>query len=80
MELDEKDLLTGDFLVTAVLAAVETGKAIMEVYRGKIDVEYKDDKSPLTLADKRSQGIIFLLDRIPEESPLNWMLILSTAL
>ncbi|MBT8254146.1 MAG: 3'(2'),5'-bisphosphate nucleotidase CysQ, partial [Bacteroidia bacterium] len=45
-------------LQTAVTASIEAGKAIMEVYDGEFAVEYKDDKSPLTLADKNANTII----------------------
>lgn len=39
--------------------AVKAGEAIMSVYDNEdIQVEYKDDKSPLTLADKKSNEII----------------------
>lgn len=37
-----------------IIAAVLAGKEILEVYDTKFDVEYKDDKSPLTLADKKA--------------------------
>ncbi len=36
----------------------EAGAAILEVYNSDFAVEQKDDKSPLTLADKRSHEII----------------------
>ncbi|MBI5076649.1 MAG: 3'(2'),5'-bisphosphate nucleotidase CysQ [Nitrospirae bacterium] len=36
----------------------EAGKAILEVYNSDFAVEQKDDKSPLTLADRRSHEII----------------------
>ena len=52
----------------AIKAALKAGKAIMEVYDSVIEVEYKEDKSPLTEADKRSNEIInsFLIpSRIP---------------
>ncbi|RIA08208.1 3'(2'),5'-bisphosphate nucleotidase [Flavobacteriaceae bacterium MAR_2010_72] len=42
----------------AIQAALKAGKAIMEVYTSVIEVEYKDDKSPLTEADKRANDII----------------------
>lgn len=45
-------------LNTAISASLEAGKAIMEVYNSVIQVEYKDDQSPLTLADKKSNDII----------------------
>ncbi|NOY52987.1 MAG: 3'(2'),5'-bisphosphate nucleotidase CysQ [Deltaproteobacteria bacterium] len=48
--------------------AVEAGHAILEVYQKDFDVEYKDDYSPLTEADKASHQIIEreLLKRYPE--------------
>lgn len=45
-------------LTTAIQAALLAGKAIMEVYNSVFEVEYKDDKSPLTEADKRANDII----------------------
>ena len=42
----------------AIEASLKAGKAIMEVYSSVIEVEYKDDKSPLTLADKKANDII----------------------
>jgi len=41
-----------------VALSKKAGKAILEVYHGNIEIELKDDKSPLTLADKRSHDII----------------------
>jgi 3'(2'), 5'-bisphosphate nucleotidase len=42
-------------LMTAVAAAIEAGGAILEVYRSSdFKIEEKADKSPLTLADRRS--------------------------
>jgi 3'(2'), 5'-bisphosphate nucleotidase len=38
--------------------AREAGEAIMEIYNRDFTVEYKDDKSPLTEADTRSNEII----------------------
>ncbi len=46
------------YLVDAVYAAVDAGKAILEVYQTDFSVETKTDNSPLTLADKRSHEII----------------------
>ncbi len=37
-----------------IQASIEAGREIMEVYEGNIEVEHKDDKSPLTEADRRS--------------------------
>jgi 3'(2'), 5'-bisphosphate nucleotidase len=53
MSMDRDDLL-----LTAARAAVLAGRATIEVYRTEIEVEYKADRSPLTLADRRSHEII----------------------
>lgn len=46
----------------AILASIEAGKEILEVYESTFEVEYKDDKSPLTIADKRAhQKIVSML-------------------
>ena len=45
-------------LKTAINASIEGGHAIMEVYASNFKVEHKDDKSPLTLADKNCNEII----------------------
>ena len=45
-------------ILTTILAAKRAGEAILEVYKSDFAVEQKDDKSPLTLADKRSNEII----------------------
>ncbi len=42
----------------AIAAALEAGRAVQEVYASDFAVECKDDRSPLTLADKRSHEII----------------------
>lgn len=47
-----------EYLITAIDAAVKAGKAILDVYESDFAVETKDDKSPLTLADKNSHEII----------------------
>lgn len=47
-----------DLLLTAARASVQAGLAILEVYRSEIQVEYKHDRSPLTLADRRSHAVI----------------------
>ena len=58
-----------DNLKTAIQASLNAGKAIMDVYDSDFAVEVKDDKSPLTEADKRANDIInsFL---IPTEIPI----------
>lgn len=47
-----------ELLNVSVLAAVEAGKKILEVYEQDFDVETKTDNSPLTLADKQSHNVI----------------------
>lgn len=47
-----------NLLVTALSAAYHAGKEILKIYNTEFSVEYKDDKSPLTLADKAGHGII----------------------
>jgi len=45
-------------LVLALLAVKDAGRAILDVYGQDFDISYKDDHSPLTLADRRSHSII----------------------
>ena len=46
-------------LNTAIAAALEAGKAILEIYySGEFDVEIKGDNSPLTKADTSSHNVI----------------------
>ena len=46
-------------LNTAIIAALEAGKAILEIYHsGEFDVEVKGDNSPLTKADTTSHDVI----------------------
>ena len=45
-------------LVKAINASIKGGHAIMEVYASDFSVEHKDDKSPLTLADKNCNEVI----------------------
>ncbi len=47
-----------EHLQTAINAAIEGGKAIMEIYATDFDVEIKGDNSPLTIADKKCNDII----------------------
>ena len=51
----------------AIRAAIEGSKEILEVYNSDFAVEHKDDKSPLTLADKNAHKAI---SKILEESGL----------
>ncbi len=47
-----------DHFLLAIHAALEAGKAIMEVYATEFTVDIKSDNSPLTLADMRAHEII----------------------
>ena len=47
-----------ELLKKAINASIEGGHAIMEVYASDFAVEHKDDKSPITLADKNCNEII----------------------
>lgn len=42
----------------AIEASIKAGDAIMEIYKQDFDVEYKDDSSPLTQADKNANAVI----------------------
>ena len=47
------------FLNTAITAALEAGKAILEIYHsGEFDIEIKGDNSPLTRADTASHNVL----------------------
>jgi len=47
------------YLITSIQAAISAGTAILEVYRSpEFEIEEKADKSPLTLADRRSHEVI----------------------
>jgi 3'(2'), 5'-bisphosphate nucleotidase len=45
-------------LLLAIEAALEAGEKIMKVYGSAFDVQYKEDTSPLTLADQASHEVI----------------------
>jgi len=45
-------------LTLSLPAAKKAGEAILDVYQGDIDVSYKEDKTPLTIADERAHTII----------------------
>lgn len=48
-----------ELLNTAIAASIEAGKSILGIYHmAAIDVTYKDDRTPLTLADRASHKII----------------------
>lgn len=56
--MKEKPHQLNDHLLTALMASKEAGMAILDIYKQDFDVSYKEDRSPLTLADKRSNAII----------------------
>ena len=47
-----------NLLKIAINASVKGGHAIMKIYSSEFTVEHKEDKSPLTLADKNCHTII----------------------
>jgi len=57
-----------DLLTRVLEIANDAGTAIMEIYRRDFDVELKDDRSPLTEADRASHRII--VDRLRQLEPL----------
>jgi 3'(2'), 5'-bisphosphate nucleotidase len=54
----DKFLENERFLATSLLAALQAGDAIQDIYHTGFEVEYKKDDSPLTLADKTAHNII----------------------
>ena len=50
--------MINEHLVESIQASVEAGYAILDVYHSNFKVEYKDDNTPLTLADKQAHEII----------------------
>jgi 3'(2'), 5'-bisphosphate nucleotidase len=67
--MEEKPYQLTDHLLTALLASREAGLAILEIYKQDFDVLYKEDQSPLTLADQRSHDII--VEHLTEPSGKN---------
>ncbi len=61
-----------DRLLTALWAAKDAGLAILDVYQQDFEVSYKEDQSPLTIADQRSHNIIVdhLTDPAGESLPI----------
>ena len=51
-------------LKTAITASIKAGAEILKIYNTDFEVAYKEDESPLTLADKNANEIImsFLMD------------------
>jgi 3'(2'), 5'-bisphosphate nucleotidase len=50
--------MINEHLKTAIKASLEAGEVIMKIYDTEFDIELKDDKSPLTEADKQANDII----------------------
>lgn len=54
-----------DWLIQIINASIKSGKEILEVYNSEFAIEHKDDKSPLTEADKRAHlAIVAALEKI----------------
>lgn len=47
-----------ELLQTAITAAISGSEQILDIYRQDFDVEFKEDKSPLTLADRNAHDAI----------------------
>ncbi len=47
-----------ELLALTIAAALDAGRAILDIYKKEIEVEYKTDKSPLTAADRASHDIL----------------------
>ena len=67
--MKEKPYQMKEHMLTALLASKEAGQAILYVYKQDFDVSYKEDRSPLTLADQRSHNII--VDHLTDPSVKN---------
>jgi 3'(2'),5'-bisphosphate nucleotidase len=61
------EYLLPKILETSIYAAYDAGKIILDVYTKDFAVEYKDDKSPVTEADKKSNDLI--CDRLKKYAP-----------
>lgn len=51
-------MMNNELVLLALEAAVKAGIAILDVYRSPFAVEHKEDRSPLTLADKNAHKVI----------------------
>ena len=60
------------YLMDAVQLALKAGEAILEVYGADFDIWTKADDSPLTLADRRSHGIIASAETRVASSRVCW--------
>ena len=50
--------LLSTLLPVTISAALDAGRAILEIYQHDMEIEYKADKSPLTAADRASHEIL----------------------
>lgn len=48
-----------NFLELAIKVSLEAGKEVLSIYNSDFSVDWKADKSPLTLADKKSHQVIW---------------------
>lgn len=55
------DLPMNKLLKIAILASIKAGNEILKIYNTNFEVEYKDDESPLTMADKNANDAIISL-------------------
>lgn len=55
------DLAMNKLLKIAILASLKAGNEILKIYNTNFEVEYKDDESPLTMADKNANDAIISL-------------------
>jgi 3'(2'), 5'-bisphosphate nucleotidase len=63
--------ISQDMLRELIAASRRAGEAALEVYDTDFDVSYKDDRSPVTEADRRSHGIIKqALAEVAPDTPL----------
>lgn len=53
-----KELNEANWLEIAKKAAIKAGEKILQIYGENFSVSYKEDKSPLTIADKQANDII----------------------
>ena len=61
--------------------AVIAGQSILNIYNGSFEVKYKEDRSPLTEADRASHEIIVKgLKKLYPEMPVHGISILHTHL
>jgi len=58
LQITMEENISSELLEIAIKASIKAGEKILEVYNQDFDVEFKDDNSPLTLADKKAHDII----------------------